>query len=106
MSPKLPKYDYNIFSDPKNTLNAHLQLSDIKDIEVIETEFESTSLVIAYGSDIFFTRVNPDGNFDILSSDFNEYLLVLITVLIAGVLYGIKVYGKSKRAKDLFYKTK
>jgi len=41
---------------------------------------ESTSVVFAYGLDLFLTRVAPSGTFDVLSEDFNKVQLVLTIV--------------------------
>ncbi|CCA66499.1 hypothetical protein PIIN_00183 [Serendipita indica DSM 11827] len=41
------------------------------------TSLESTSLVLAYGTDLFLTRVSPSGTFDVLSAGFNKIQLVL-----------------------------
>lgn len=49
---------------------------------------ESTSLVFAYGQDLFFTKVAPSGRFDLLSESFNKIQLVLI---IAGLSLAISV---------------
>lgn len=49
---------------------------------------ESTSLVLAYGLDMFFTRVTPSGTFDILKDDFDYALisLVLVVLVVASVV--------------------
>jgi len=49
---------------------------------------ESTSLVFAYGQDLFFTTVAPSGRFDLLSESFNKIQLMLI---IAGLSFAISV---------------
>jgi hypothetical protein len=48
---------------------------------------ESTSLVLASGLDLFFTRVAPSGSFDVLSEGFSkEQLLATILVLAIGLV--------------------
>ena len=48
---------------------------------------ESTSLVYAYGLDMFLTRVSPSGTFDVLSEGFNKVQLVLsISALAMGLI--------------------
>lgn len=79
MSVNLPPYSYHIPYSEKNVLNAHIPLSYVDKIEIFHTEFESTCLVLVHGSDMFFTRVNPDGIFDMLSQDFNYVLLGIAT---------------------------
>lgn len=63
-------------------LNANWRLSGLERVKVIETKFESTSLVVAYGRDIFVTKVQPDNTFDLLTDDFNFTLLGIMTVVI------------------------
>lgn len=82
MSETLPGYNYRIPFAEQNVLNAHVKLSYIDKLEIFETAFESTCLVLAHGSDMFFTRVNPDGIFDMLSPDFNHILLGIVVVLV------------------------
>lgn len=79
----LPQYDYVIPTTTKAQLNSILRLTGIRDVDILETQFESTSLVLAHGCDMFFSRVNPDGNFDVLSDSFNQYMLAAVVVLIA-----------------------
>jgi ER membrane protein complex subunit 1 len=65
------------------------------------TQLESTSLVLAYGLDLFVTRVAPSGSFDVLSEEFNKIQLVL-TVLGLGVAILITrplVSAKIRKAK-------
>lgn len=48
---------------------------------------ESTSLILASGLDLFYTRVAPSGSFDVLSEGFNKaQLLATITALAIGVI--------------------
>lgn len=62
--------------------------------------------MFAFGEDIFLTRVAPDGNFDLLSMDFNYYLLILIVIVIAVVLYVIQFVAQQREAKNRFFMTK
>lgn len=82
MSASLPPYSYHLPYNENNILNAHISLNFIDKIEIFETEFESTCLVLAHGSDMFFTRVNPDGIFDMLKQDFNYIMLGIAVVVI------------------------
>lgn len=83
MSASLPPYQYFLPYTDKNILNAHLKLDNANGIKVFATEFESTSLVLVYGGEMFFTRIHPDGIFDMLKSDFNYILLGIAVVAIA-----------------------
>lgn len=64
---------------------------------------ESTSLVFAYGLDLFFTRVAPSNTFDVLSESFNKVQLV---VTIAGLAFAIVVVRPivaRKRLRERWY---
>lgn len=56
---------------------------------------ESTSLVFAYGQDLFFTRISPSGAFDVLSDRFNKIQLVLIILALSGAILVVRpIVGK------------
>ena len=79
------------------TTNA-LQLMGVRSIITSPALLESTSLVLAHGLDLFGTRVNPSGTFDILSDAFNKVQLVLT---IAGLGVGILVAKPAVQRKML-----
>ena len=59
---------------------------------------ESTSLVFAFGLDMFLTRVTPSSSFDVLSENFNKAQLVF-TVL--GLVIAIVITRPMVRRKQL-----
>lgn len=59
---------------------------------------ESTSLMLAYGKDIFFTRLTPSGTFDILKDDFDH---VLISAVLFGLIAGSVISKKLARNNAL-----
>lgn len=70
--------------DPKLIITHKREVFGVKDVITTPALLESTSLVFAYGVDIFGTRVAPSAAFDILGKGFNKLSLVL-TVLALGV---------------------
>ncbi|KAK6860070.1 hypothetical protein PG990_012627 [Apiospora arundinis] len=59
----------------------------VKDIITAPANLESTSLVFAYGLDIFGTQVTPSLPFDILGKGFNKVTLIgTVLALTAGVM--------------------
>lgn len=86
-----PPYMYYLPLTPLANLNAHWRLSGIEKLKVIDTKFESTSLVVAYGKDVFVTRIQPDQTFDLLHEDFNSTLLVLACIAITVGFLIIKI---------------
>ena len=82
---------------PTSFITYNLNLKNLNHIEFNPTALESTFLLVAYGSDIFATRCNPDGTFDMITDDFNYSFLLLVVVLVTVILQVIK--RKVKRAR-------
>jgi hypothetical protein len=84
----LVKYTPLINFDPKWHLTHKYEVLGIKEIITSESGIESTSLIFAYGLDIFGTRVAPSFAFDILGKGFNKISMLLTVVgLFVGVLF-------------------
>lgn len=84
----LVKYTPVINFDPKWHLTHRYEVLGIENIITSESGIESTSLVFAYGLDIFGTRVAPSFAFDILGKGFNKISMLLTVVgLFVGVLF-------------------
>ncbi|RZB40068.1 DUF1620 and/or PQQ 2 domain containing protein [Asbolus verrucosus] len=60
------------------TINYNQSLGRIRGIEVAPARLESTSHVLVYGLDLFYTRVAPSKTFDVLKEDFDHRLIVLV----------------------------
>lgn len=84
---------------PRDVATYFKNVLGIKSIKTLPTYLESTSVVVAYGVDIFFTRRMPSKPFDTLSDDFSySQLIISIIVLSFGVYYtGIQVQSKRIR---------
>ena len=67
--------------------NANYQLNDMRNLEVAETEFESTAVVFSYGKDLFWFKLQPDKTFDMLNDDFNYILLGAIVVAVTVIFF-------------------
>ena len=64
-----------------------MQLFGVTNVATSSAILESTSLVLASGLDLFFTRVAPSGSFDVLSEGFNKtQLLATISALAIGLI--------------------
>ena len=64
---------------------------------------ESTSLVYAYGLDMFLTRVSPSGTFDVLSEGFNKIQLVLTISALAIGLVVTRPMVRRKKLRERWY---
>jgi ER membrane protein complex subunit 1 len=81
----LTKYAPVIEFDPKWYLNHKQEIYGIKSVITSPSLLESTSLVFAYGLDVFGTRVTPSFSFDVLGKDFNK-LTMSVTVAALAVV--------------------
>ncbi|ORY24884.1 putative endoplasmic reticulum protein [Naematelia encephala] len=92
-------YDPFIGIDPKRVISHQNQVLGANHLESSPALVESTSLLLAYGLDLFLTRgLTPSGSFDILSDNFNKAQLLLT---LAGLTGGILVAGPAVRRKNL-----
>lgn len=87
MEEGLLKYTPVIEMDPRALLNHKRELLGIKHVTTTPALLESTSLVFAYGGDLFGTRVTPSMAFDVLAKGFSKVQLVG-TILALGVGVG------------------
>ncbi|TGO43429.1 hypothetical protein BHYA_0001g00580 [Botrytis hyacinthi] len=94
----LLRYSPVIEFDPKLIISHKREVLGIKGVITSPAILESTSLVFAYGIDVFGTRVNPSAAFDILGKAFNKLSLVA-TVLALGV--GVAVLAPMVRRKQI-----
>lgn len=76
MEEGLIQYHPVIEFDPKMILTHKREVIGIKDVIATPAVLESTSLLFAYGIDVFGTRVAPSAAFDILGKSFNRLSLV------------------------------
>ncbi|KAF2083961.1 DUF1620-domain-containing protein [Saccharata proteae CBS 121410] len=84
----LMKYAPVIEFDPRMYLNHKRELLGIKNVLTSPALLESTSLVFAYGLDVFGSRVSPSFAFDVLGKDFNKFQLVTtVGALAVAVLF-------------------
>ncbi|KAK4703822.1 ER membrane protein complex subunit 1, partial [Phenoliferia sp. Uapishka_3] len=64
---------------------------------------ESESLVLAFGNDLFFTRLSPSKSFDVLSPDFNKSQLVITVSILSVALVVVRSMVKARRVKQKWY---
>lgn len=84
----LARYAPAIEVDPRSIISHQRNIIGVKGILAAPAIVESTSLVVAFGIDVFGTRVAPSGVFDILGKSFNKVTLVgTVLALFAGVTF-------------------
>ncbi|EYC44585.1 hypothetical protein Y032_0456g1777 [Ancylostoma ceylanicum] len=82
----------------EDMVNYNQTVHGVRGIKTAASGLESTSLMLAYGKDIFFTRLTPSGTFDILKDDFDH---VLISAVLFGLIAGSVISKKLARNNAL-----
>ena len=77
-----------------------LQVEGLRGIATMPAKLESTSLVFAYGVDLFFTRVAPSRNYDSLTEDFSYALLLLTIVVLVAAIFITWVLSEKKELAE------
>jgi len=95
-------YDAKLPLLPKHYINYYKQIKNIRGIETAPAYLESTSLVVGYGLDLFFTRVAPSNTFDILNPDFNYFALVVTSVTLLVLTVASSWMSKKKDLQRLW----
>ncbi|KAJ7261871.1 hypothetical protein C8J57DRAFT_1184056 [Mycena rebaudengoi] len=100
---QLIPYDVIMPDDPRRTISHQYEVAKTRNIITSPALLESTSLVFAYGLDLFLTRVAPSNTFDILSKNFNKAQLGLTVFLLSmGIGLG-KPMVRRKRLRERWY---
>lgn len=81
---------------------AAMQVLGADRIKTAPAFLESTSLVLAFGLDVFFTRRMPSKAFDVLSADFSRGSLIATTLALVVAIVVARRMGDQKRVKDAF----
>ncbi|RMZ78636.1 hypothetical protein DV738_g3805, partial [Chaetothyriales sp. CBS 135597] len=83
----ITKYVPILEIDPRWYLTHSREVTGIQKILATPSLLESTSLIFAFGHDVFSTQIAPSGAFDILGKGFNRIqLLLTVVALFVGVL--------------------
>ncbi|KAF9891221.1 hypothetical protein FE257_004785 [Aspergillus nanangensis] len=90
------KYSPFLEFDGKWYLSHTRDVAGIRSVISTPTLLESTSLIFAYGGDIFATRATPSQSFDILGKEFSKMQL-LLTIVALGV--GVAILSPMTRKK-------
>jgi len=99
----LVPYEPVLTNDPKRVLSHHYEVANIQRIVTSPALLESTSLVFAYGLDMFLTRVAPSSTFDVLNENFNKVQLVLTVSGLALAIMFTKPMVRRKQLREKWY---
>lgn len=70
----------SVYNRPHSMITYNQTIANLKSISTVSAELESTTLVFAHGLDHFYVRLTPAGSFDLLPSDFNYEMLILLCI--------------------------
>lgn len=94
----LPPYIPDIAVKPVHFINYNQTVTRLRDIYTAPSGLESTSLVLACGLDLYFTRVVPSKQFDLLPEDFD---FTLVAAVVGALVAATFVLSRLSRRKLL-----
>jgi len=97
-------YDPLVPDDPRHVLSHEYEVANVRGIVTSPAILESTSIVFAYGLDLFGTRVAPSRTFDVLSESFNKLQLVLTIAGLAAAITITRPIVSGKKLRERWYK--
>lgn len=77
-----------------------LKVEGLRGIVTVPAKLESTSLVFAYGVDLFFTQIAPSRTYDSLTEDFSYALLLLTIVALVAAIFVTWVLSQRKDLQE------
>lgn len=86
----LMKYAPHIEQDPRFIVSHLRDVVGVREIIATPAVVESTSLVLAYGIDVYATRVTPSQQFDVLGKEFSKISLIGTVVALAFGVVALK----------------
>ncbi|KAI1004049.1 hypothetical protein K3495_g4162 [Podosphaera aphanis] len=92
------QYQPFIEFNPKMIITHEREVLGVKGVITMPALLESTSLLFAYGIDIFGTRIAPSQAFDILGKEFNKLSLV---VTVAALAVSVVILAPIVRRKQI-----
>jgi hypothetical protein len=99
----LIQYDPVLPDDTHRVLSHNYHVVNVRHILTAPALLESTSLVFAYGLDLFCTRVAPSGTFDVLNETFNKAQLVFTICGLAVAIVAARPMVRQKRLREKWY---
>nr|CAD7428539.1 unnamed protein product [Timema monikensis] len=84
----------------ESIINYNQTLMRIQGIHTSPSGLESTSLVLVYGLDLFYTRVAPSKTFDVLKEDFDYFLITVVLTALLLASYVTKKLSSKKALKQ------
>ncbi|KAJ7965963.1 ER membrane protein complex subunit 1 [Quillaja saponaria] len=77
-----------------------LKVEGLRGVVTVPAKLESTTLVFAYGVDLFFTRMAPSRTYDSLTEDFSYALLLITIVALIAAIFVTWVLSERKELQE------
>uniref|UniRef100_A0A1D1Z7X7 ER membrane protein complex subunit 1 n=1 Tax=Anthurium amnicola TaxID=1678845 RepID=A0A1D1Z7X7_9ARAE len=85
---------------PLSYVTHSLQVEGLRGIVTVPAKLESTTLVFAYGVDLFFTRIAPSRTYDSLTEDFSYALLLITIVALIAAIFVTWALSENKELRE------
>ncbi|XP_010254044.1 PREDICTED: ER membrane protein complex subunit 1 isoform X2 [Nelumbo nucifera] len=85
---------------PQSYVTHSLKVEGLRGIVTVPAKLESTSLVFAYGVDLFFTRIAPSRTYDSLTEDFSYALLLITIVALIAAIFVTWILSENKELRE------
>ncbi|KAF4324279.1 hypothetical protein BBO99_00000209 [Phytophthora kernoviae] len=85
-----------VYNRPQAMLTYNQTVENLNSISTAPTELESTTLVFAHGLDMYYVRMTPAKSFDLLPSDFNHNMLILLCLAFLVATFVTKALAQRK----------
>lgn len=93
-------HSFILFESLQSYVTHSIQVEGLRQIITVPAKLESTSLVFAYGVDLFFTRIAPSRTYDSLTEDFSYALLLLTIVVLITAIFVTWVLSEKKELQE------
>nr|GMD26961.1 ER membrane protein complex subunit 1-like [Ipomoea batatas] len=85
---------------PQSYVTHAVKAEGLRGIVTVPEKLESTTLVFAYGVDLFFTQLAPSKTYDSLTDDFSYALLLLTIVALVVAIFITWIWSEQKELQD------
>ncbi|KAF5726190.1 ER membrane protein complex subunit 1 [Tripterygium wilfordii] len=85
---------------PQSYVTHSLRVENLRGIVTVPAKLESTTLVFAYGVDLFFTRLAPSRTYDSLTEDFSYALLLITIVALIAAIFVTWILSERKELQE------
>ncbi|CAI9780193.1 unnamed protein product [Fraxinus pennsylvanica] len=85
---------------PQSYVTHALKVEGLRGITTVPAKLESTTLVFAYGVDLFFSRLAPSRTYDSLTEDFSYALLLITIVALVTAIFVTWIWSEKKELQE------